>query len=327
MDNLCHTLVGAALAQSGLKRRSPLGTATLLIAANLPDVDVVSLAWGGTADLAFRRGWTHGVLALALWPLLLAGCVVAFDRMGKKRGARFWPLVGLAAIGVVSHTLLDWLNTYGVRWLMPFSNRWYYGDTLFIIDIWVWLILAVGIVLSVRRERRHTINWEVPARRALGAALLYTSAMFVLGRLAASQARFELLTDGVPAQRVLASPLPVTPLARDIVVDEGDAYMVGEIRTGGHLVVSGHWPKRDPLGEDEDPAVALAASTPAAATFLWWARFPTYIVDRRGGSTVVHFMDLRYARSPDARFGTLAVPLTDQWLVLRNRPSVEEGSE
>ena len=30
MDNLCHTLLGAALAQSGLKKRSPLGTTILL---------------------------------------------------------------------------------------------------------------------------------------------------------------------------------------------------------------------------------------------------------------------------------------------------------
>ena len=41
MDNLCHTLVGAALAEAGLKRRSPYGTATLLISANLPDVDAL----------------------------------------------------------------------------------------------------------------------------------------------------------------------------------------------------------------------------------------------------------------------------------------------
>ena len=72
MDNLCHTLVGAALAQSGLKRRTPLATATLLVAANLPDADVISLAWGSTTGLGFRRGWTHGVLALSLWTFVLA---------------------------------------------------------------------------------------------------------------------------------------------------------------------------------------------------------------------------------------------------------------
>ncbi|MEZ4412952.1 MAG: metal-dependent hydrolase [Gemmatimonadales bacterium] len=320
MDNLCHTLVGAALAQSGLKKRSPLGTATLLIAANLPDVDVISLAWGSTAGLAFRRGWTHGVLALSLWPFLLAAVMVGFDRVGKQRGARFWPLAGLAAIGVASHTLLDLLNTYGVRWLMPFSERWYYGDTLFIVDIWAWLVLATGVLVSMRRERQHRTDWRRPARGALAVATLYTTGMFVAGRLAASQVRFELVAGGVPVRRVLASPIPVTPILRDVVVDEGDQYLVGSIRIGGNFVPGNHWPKRDPSSEESDPEVAQAASTPAAATFLWWARYPTYIVDRRGSMTVVHFIDLRYARSPDAAFGTLSVPVSDAQLALAPLP-------
>ena len=42
MDNVCHTLVGAALAESGLGRRTSLGFATLLIGANLPDLDVLA---------------------------------------------------------------------------------------------------------------------------------------------------------------------------------------------------------------------------------------------------------------------------------------------
>ncbi len=319
MDNLCHTLVGAALAQSGLKKRSALGTATLLIAANLPDVDAFSLLWGRTAGFAFRRGMTHGVVAIAMWPFLLAAVMVGFDRMGGRRGARFWPLVGLAAIGVVSHPLLDLLNTYGVRWLMPFSDRWYYGDTLFIVDVWAWLILGVGVLFSVRWERRGIAGWRAPAGAALGIAAVYTAGMFVLGRLAASQVRFELLASGVPVQRVLASPIPVTPVVRDVVVDEGDEYLVGDIRVGGTFTPGSYWPKRNPF--DDDPAVSIAASTPAAAVFLRWARYPTYVVDRRGGAPVVHFIDLRYARSPDAGFGTLTVPVSTGQLAARLLPS------
>ena len=140
---------------------------TLLIAANLPDVDALSLVWGSTAGLGFRRGWTHGVLALPLWPFILAGVMVLFDRAFTKRGARFWPLAGVAAIGVVSHPLLDLMNTYGVRLLMPFSERWFYGDTLFIVDIWVWIMLAAGVLVSVRRERQGRDSWPYPARAAL----------------------------------------------------------------------------------------------------------------------------------------------------------------
>lgn len=319
MDNLCHTLVGAALAQSGLKKRSPLGTATLLIAANLADLDVISLAWGNTAGLAFRRGWTHGVLALSLSPFLLAAAMVGFDRVGKRGGARFWPLVGLSAIGVGSHPLLDLLNTYGVRWLMPFSNRWYYGDTLFIVDIWVWLLLGAGVLMSMRRERYGGSDWRLPARAALGAATAYTMGMFMVGRLAVAQVRFELNAAGVSTPRVLASPIPVTPIDRDVVVDEGEGYLVGSIRVGGNFVPGSHWPKRAPSTDMDDPAVSMAASTPAAATFLWWARYPSYIVDRRGNTTVVHFIDLRYARSPESSFGTLSVPISSAQLAL-SRP-------
>jgi inner membrane protein len=229
-------------------------------------------------------------------------------------------LVGLSAIGVVSHPLLDLLNTYGVRWLMPFSNQWYYGDTLFIVDIWVWLMLAAGILVSVRRERNGRVDWPLPARAALGAAMLYTAGMFTLGRLAVSQVRFELSAAGVSIRRVLASPVPISPIARDVVVDEGDGYLVGTLRTGGNFVQEGHWPKRNPDDEDADPAIAMAASTPAAVTFLSWARYPTYIVDRRGGSTVVHFIDLRYARVPGAAFGTLTVPISTAQLVLAPLP-------
>src|SRR5918993_969954 len=71
LDNLCHTLVGAALGEAGLKRRTRFGNATLMIAANLPDLDVL-VFFTDTAAISFRRGWTHGLLAQALLPVALA---------------------------------------------------------------------------------------------------------------------------------------------------------------------------------------------------------------------------------------------------------------
>ncbi|HEX5004063.1 MAG TPA: hypothetical protein VFV65_02040, partial [Gemmatimonadales bacterium] len=155
---------------------------------------------------------------------------------------------------------------------------------------------------------------------ALAVALCYIGSMFVLGRLTASQVRFELTAAGVQVRRVLAAPLPLRPLAREIVVEEGNSFLVGEIRTGGQLQAVGHWPKWPAPGDLGDPAVAFAATTPDAATFLGWARFPTYLVDRRGGATVVHFIDLRYAREPEARFGTLSVLVSSGSLVFGAPP-------
>jgi len=75
-------------------------------------------------------------------------------------------LLGIAFLGVWSHPLLDWLNTYGIRLLMPFNDTWFYGDTLFIIDPWFWLLAGAGVVLARSESWRGIGVWIV-----LGTAL------------------------------------------------------------------------------------------------------------------------------------------------------------
>ena len=78
MDPICHTLVGAALSKSGLDRRTPRAMAVLVFAANAPDVDIVATLFG--QNLGWRRGVTHGVPALVIWPLLIAIATMAIER-------------------------------------------------------------------------------------------------------------------------------------------------------------------------------------------------------------------------------------------------------
>ncbi len=171
MDNLAHSLVGAWMAETGLKRATPLATTTLVLGANLPDIDGFTMLAGGDTALLLRRGLTHGVMALAVLPWALAGAMVLGDRFIRRRRhsdkppARFWPLLGLAYLSVLSHPLLDWMNTYGVRLLMPFDGRWFYGDSLFIIDPWMWLLTAAAVVMADARAR-----WSIAGWLLLGAA-------------------------------------------------------------------------------------------------------------------------------------------------------------
>jgi inner membrane protein len=162
MEPLAHTLAGACLAESGLKRLSPLGTSTLIIAANIPDLDGACYLHSADLAFAFRRGWTHGVLAIAVLPVALTAVMLVLDRVLSRRRperprARSGALLGLAALGVLSHPFLDWLNSYGVRLLMPLSNRWFYGDTLFIVDPWLWLILGGAAMLAWTTHGRGII--------------------------------------------------------------------------------------------------------------------------------------------------------------------------
>jgi len=168
MEPLAHTLAGACLAEAGLKRTTPLAASTLIIAANLPDLlDAPSYLAGSDLAFAFRRGYTHGILAMFLLPALLAWAVLAFDRYGRRRWspdarpAEAWPLLAVAVVGVLSHPFLDWLNNYGVRLLMPFDGQWFYGDAVYIVDPWLWLLFGGAVMLAWTRRRSGAIVWAV----------------------------------------------------------------------------------------------------------------------------------------------------------------------
>mgnify|MGYP001138101372 CR=1 FL=1 len=172
MDPITHTMTGATLAASGLRRATPLAAGTLMLAANAPDIDVLIYLIGNEYDgLAFRRGWTHGPLALVALPFAVLGVALAWDRWVRRRRdpraapARAGPLLALATLGVLTHPVLDWLNNYGIRLLMPFSQRWFYGDAVFIIDPWLWLALGGALFLI------HSWSWPAIAGWALFAAL------------------------------------------------------------------------------------------------------------------------------------------------------------
>ena len=288
MDNLCHTLVGAALARAGLKHRTRYASATLMIAANVPDIDVLVFATS-TPSVAFRRGWTHGIAAQALLPIALTAVMLlvarrrSADADSPPVSAR-WLLL-LSYVGVISHVLLDLLNTYGVRLLTPLDWRWFYGDVVFILDPWLWLMLGLGVWYSARRASAS------PARIALVAAAVYIAAMCVTGRVARGRV-LDAWTIAHPTAplALMVGPVPLTPFTRDIIVDAGDRYETGTFA----------WPERvtfDPVvvpKNDRDPRVARAREAPRIQAFLVWSRFPFWTLETVPGGTHVTVGDMRF---------------------------------
>jgi len=289
MDNVCHTLVGAACAEAGLARRTRHGAATLMIAANLPDIDVLVFATGASS-VAFRRGWTHGILALAVLPVALAGGLWLLARRRPNRGTDppvhvGW-LLALSYVGVVTHLALDYLNTYGIRLLMPLDGRWFYGDAVFIVDPWLWLVLGLGVWLARRRGR------TLPAQTALAVAALYITGMLGAGAAArADVVEAWVAAYGAPPRALMVGPRPVTPFAREVIVDAGDRYHAGSVS----------WPSGQvrfdavavPKGESL-PGVSAAREAPAVRGFLVWSRFPYWTVDDIAGEPAVTVRDMRF---------------------------------
>ena len=289
MDNICHTLVGAAFGEAGLKRQTRFGSATLMIAANLPDVDVLVFA-SDLPAVAFRRGWTHGILAQTLLPIALTAAMIGVARVFPGRAddqpVRTRGLLLLSYVGVLSHVALDLLNNYGVRLLMPFSNRWFYGDAVFIVDPWLWLILGVGIWLARRR------GITIAAQHALTIAAVYIAAMCMNARIARNVVLDEWrATRGGDPVSLMAGPVPVTPFRRQVIVDGGLDYETGTLdllsrRLTFDAVI---------LKNDTDSRVSRAREAPHIRAFLVWSRFPVWTIEETSGGTRVSVTDLRFA--------------------------------
>lgn len=291
MDNLTHSLVGALLGQMGLKTKTGLAIPTLVLAANLPDVDAACLFWlDGVEHLGFRRGITHGPIAMLVLPILLWAAMLAFDGWQTKRGSRpggrlpidkGW-LLALAYIGCLSHPALDWLNNYGIRLLEPFSSRWFYGDSIFIIDLWIWIALAVSLWISLRGERRGASNWQRPAWIGFAAVSAYIFANGLITGAAERMASDALAASGKPDALVVASPPPLAFWQREIFWRTADRFGTASFTpgVGGAVDLTGA-----PTGMDDPRFTQWANADPAARAFLFWARMP--LAERDGDALVL----------------------------------------
>lgn len=179
MENLAHSLLGLSLAKSGLERATPLATTALVISSNLPDVDVVSRVEGGTTGyLEYHRGFTHGFVGLAVLAAGLTLLLMFLDRRFRlrrdpfRRPLRPARIFWLAYLGGLGHAFMDFTNAYGIRPLVPFSNRWFYGDLVFVVDPWIWLILGSVLVWLTATNVTRTLVWlAIGTLAALAVAL------------------------------------------------------------------------------------------------------------------------------------------------------------
>jgi inner membrane protein len=283
-------MVGGALGRAGLATRTPLGMTTLIVANNLPDVDVAVFATD-TLAMSFRRGWTHGVLAQATLPIALTAIVVACDRLFRKDAAeRVKPreILLLSYIGVVCHVFFDFVNSYGVRLLMPFSERWFYGDALYIVDPILLVSLGLGWWLASRRRDVR------PARIALAVVAAYVALMLASNLIARREVREGLTRAGRSEDtRFMVTPVFGNPFRREVIIDIGGRYEKGAL-----------WfeplPHFRPAGFGVDkgfnvPDVQQALQLPRARAYLRWSRFPFVQVNPAPPLDGVWLNDYRYA--------------------------------
>jgi inner membrane protein len=166
MDNLTHSLVGLAAAKAGLERLSPRTAVLCIVAANAADFDVITLVFGDRwTTLKYHRGITHSILGTVclafIIPIVFYLAELAVTRL-RNRSLQI-NLTGLLVASLIvsaTHPLMDWTNNYGVRLLLPWSPRWFYGDLVFIVDPFLWALFGGASFLVTSKTRLQLIAWS-----------------------------------------------------------------------------------------------------------------------------------------------------------------------
>src|SRR3990172_54403 len=168
MDNLAHTLVGAALGRAVAGRWVPGAALVGAVASNAPDwaeLLITPRAWAprtGVAYLLYHRGVTHSLLGAAVEIIglsVLVGLVLRWWARRRGGGQPAWPrIAACVAATVVSHVYLDWQGSYGLRPFLPWSARWYYADWVAIVDPLFWGLPLVALAWGAARGGRGGVG-------------------------------------------------------------------------------------------------------------------------------------------------------------------------
>jgi inner membrane protein len=214
LDNVTHSLAGMLLAETALVSRREsrprlraIAYLASVLANNLPDSDIVYTWITGPkplGSLLHHRGHTHTLL-LALPMAWLLGLALWrwYSRRNADASQRDQNLIlGLCLVGPLLHLTMDLGNNYGVHPFWPFSGRWFYGDTIFIVEPLWWAIAIPILAQVVKRSWLKVLLWlllgavlvaswlvpfVLPASR--WALIAISGLSFVVGRRASEQAR------------------------------------------------------------------------------------------------------------------------------------------
>jgi inner membrane protein len=309
LEPITHFLTGACLGRSGFNRKTALATATMTLAAEAPDIDILGNFKDPVFGFAHHRGFTHSFLGLFLVQVAVVGLMYVIWRMRGRKvkdpdlPPRWGLLFVFAYIAGLTHILLDFTNNYGVRPFWPFWEKWYSWDVVFIVEPAILVLLVAGLVLPAFFS---LINDEIGVRRKSSQGSL-AATLALLGMLAlwgvrdyehrravnALQAR---IYDGADPIRVSAYPSWLNPFRWYGVVETQDFFAT--------MMVDSSIPEADPAGQmqirrkpDETPVTLAAKRSYLGRVYLDWAQYPvteTEQVESPRAAYIVRFRDLRY---------------------------------
>jgi inner membrane protein len=319
LEPITHFLTGACLGRTGFNRKTALATATMTLAAEAPDLDVLWGFKGPVYGFAHHRGFTHSFLGSVLISAIVTGFMYLVWRIRGRRTnipnlpPRWGLLFALAYLACLSHILLDYTNNYGVRPFWPFWEKWYSWNVAFIFEPPMFLLLLAGLLLPALVLRSRPRSRALFARVALLCVVLLWVVRFYQGTKTVRRLTDQHYHSEAPLRASAFpywSPDPAHLVAMhwSAVVETQNFYIVAPVHSStGQLdpAETAVIAKPEPT-----PAILAAERSRLGRLYLDWAGYPLVSEDSDGADTVVFFRDLRFGYSRLARSSILEAHVT-----------------
>ena len=310
MDTVSHGVAGSIFSRTLTDR--PTARAALLlglVGAMLPDADMFFLNTR-MEYLRGHRGWSHTLLLLPVFALALALLAKLLYRYARH--ARLSTLFLFATVAIATHLVFDWITSFGIMFLIPFSRHRFALDWVFILDPYFTGIVSVSLLATtifrpkgrflsslgaivlivylafcaIQHERALAI-WNrmdsPPAGAKVAVLPQFLSPFRWLGLTERPDEIHASFFDIGPFARGHPSPQPPTKLS-EVMKSLSDYYPPPERARIERYAKPRH-----------SAALATAESLPEVRTYLDFARFPLATVrEEPGGTTAISFQDLRF---------------------------------
>jgi membrane-bound metal-dependent hydrolase YbcI (DUF457 family) len=191
MDTITHGIAGALIGKSLFKgddlfakrpmNRERIVTWATMLGAIFPDSDTFRnlVSRNDLLVITWHRSITHSLVCLPVFALLLAALTRWIARWRKWDAPSFTALVGIYAVGILSHILLDLVTSFGTMVWSPFKWSRPAWDLIYIVDFTFAGILLVPQILAWVHERP-----EKSTRRALVSFMVFVLALFAVQKIA-----------------------------------------------------------------------------------------------------------------------------------------------
>lgn len=231
MDSVTQIALGAAVGGVVMGRQAGWRAfAAGAVVGTLPDLDSFVPMGGPVADFTYHRGYSHALLVQSAVAPVLAWPAY---RLGRGRCESYGRWLLTVWLVLVTHALLDAFTIYGTQLWLPFTDYPVGLGSIFIIDPLYTLPLVAGVAAAVglsRSGRWRGAGWCNIAGLTL--SCLYLAWTIGAQQWVEARARAALTEQGLPAERMLATPTPFNSLLWRVVAVGEQAHWEGFVTIG-----------------------------------------------------------------------------------------------